>query len=90
MKLLHDAGVEVAYHDPHVPKIPRTREYAEWAGRQSVPWDQAALAGYDLGVILTAHRSVQHAQLTEWLPAVVDTRNALAGVENPKAMVWKA
>ena len=90
MKLLHDAGVEVAYHDPHVPKIPRTREYAEWAGRQSVPWDQAALAGYDLGVILTAHRSVQHAQLTEWLPAVVDTRNALAGVENPKAAVWKA
>lgn len=90
MELLCASGAEVAYHDPHVPKIPLTREHAEWAGRQSVPWDQAALAGYDLGVILTAHRSVQHAQLTEWLPAVVDTRNALAGVENPKAAVWKA
>ena len=90
MKLLHDAGAEVAYHDPHVPEIPFTRDHGQWAGRKSVPWEQAAIAEYDLGVILTAHRTVQHAQLSEWLPSVVDTRNALAAVEAPKATVWKA
>ena len=90
MELLRDAGAEVAYHDPHVPEIPLTREHAEWAGRQSVPWEQSVIAGYDLGVILTAHRTVKYAQLTEWLPAVVDTRNALAAVETSKATVWKA
>ena len=90
MDLLHEAGAEVAYHDPHVPEIPQTREHAEWAGHQSVPWEESAMEKYDLAIILTAHSSVDHARLAEWLPAVVDTRNALVGIENGKATIWKA
>jgi len=90
MELLRNAGAEVAYHDPHVPEVPSTREHAEWIGLQSVPWAESTLAAHDLGVILTAHSTVDHPQLTEWLPALVDTRNALADVEDPKATIWKA
>ena len=80
----------MAYYDPHVPEITPTREHAEWTGLQSVPWEKSAVEAHDLAVILTAHRAVDHAQLTEWVPAVVDTRNALAGIENPKSAIWKA
>ena len=90
MELLRAAGAEVSYYDPHVPEITPTREHAEWTGLQSVPWEKSAVEAHDLAVILTAHRAVDHAQLAEWVPAVVDTRNALAGIENPKATVWKA
>ena len=35
-ELLEAEGAEVAYHDPFVPIIPRTREHDELAGRESV------------------------------------------------------
>jgi UDP-N-acetyl-D-mannosaminuronate dehydrogenase len=35
------------------------------------------MSQYDATLIATAHDSVDHTQLTEWIPCVVDTRNAL-------------
>jgi UDP-N-acetyl-D-glucosamine dehydrogenase len=60
-----------------VPVIRPSREYSHYAGRQSIPWTAEAMSPFDAGLIATAHDSVDHAQLTEWIPCVVDTRNAL-------------
>jgi UDP-N-acetyl-D-glucosamine dehydrogenase len=77
MEKLEALGATVDYHDPHVPVIRPSREYSHFAERQSVPWTAEAMSQYDAALIATAHDSVDHTQLTEWIPCVVDTRNAL-------------
>jgi UDP-N-acetyl-D-glucosamine dehydrogenase len=77
MKKLEALGAAVDYHDPHVPVIRPSREYSQYAGRQSVPWTAEAMSQFDAALIATAHESVNHAQIVEWIPCVVDTRNAL-------------
>ena len=77
MEKLEALGAVVDYHDPHVPVIRPSREYGHYAGRQSVPWTAEAMSRYDAALIATAHDAVGHSQLAEWIPYVVDTRNAL-------------
>jgi UDP-N-acetyl-D-glucosamine dehydrogenase len=79
IELLHNAGAEVAYHDPHVPELP---EY----GLLSVPLEPGA---YDCVTIVTAHSSIDYSRVVEDAPIVVDLRNATgkAGLASPK--VWK-
>jgi UDP-N-acetyl-D-glucosamine dehydrogenase len=60
-----------------VPTIRPSRKYSHYAGRQSIPWTADAMSKCDAALIATAHDAVDHAQLTEWIPCVVDTRNAL-------------
>ncbi len=77
MDLLEHAGAEVSYHDPHVPTLD---------GKSSVPLEPGA---YDCVAILTAHSSIDHAQIVRDAKVVVDFRNATgdAGRNDPK--VWK-
>jgi UDP-N-acetyl-D-glucosamine dehydrogenase len=77
MQLLEKAGADVSYHDPHVPSL---------NGKSSVPLDPGA---YDCVAILTAHSSIDHAQVVRDAKVVVDFRNATgdAGRNDPK--VWK-
>jgi len=77
MEKLEALGATVDYHDPHVPVIRPSREYSHFAERQSVPWTAEAMSPFDAALIATAHESVNHAQIVEWIPCVVDTRNAL-------------
>ena len=66
MRLLHDLGADVRYHDPHVPALPEH-------GLRNVPLDQA-LDGIDLAVIVTAHPGVDHGRVVEQAPQVLDLR----------------
>ena len=43
-----------------------------------------------MAVILTAHSGVDYQQLADWSSAVVDTRNAMAGVRPDTGNIWKA
>jgi len=90
MDLFDARGAEVAYHDPHVPVIPRTREHSHWAGVRSTPWDRVAISGFDVVVISTAHQAVNYSELAEWAVAIVDTRNAMNGLKPLLGQVWKA
>ena len=90
MNELSERGTEVAYHDPHIPTIPSTREHEHWSGKPSVTWQRENISAHDLAVIVTAHSAVNHAQLGEWVPAIVDTRNAMATVNPCAARVYKA
>jgi UDP-N-acetyl-D-glucosamine dehydrogenase len=90
LNLLKARGAEVAYYDPHIPAIHESREHAEWSGTRSIAWDQATLQPFDAVVIATDHAAVDYAQLSGWVRCIVDTRNAMAGVESARAKIWKA
>ena len=90
MKLLAERGAEVAYYDPYVPMIKPTREHPQFAGRKSVEWNRATIAAFDLVLIATNHSSVDYHELGDWARCIVDTRNAMAGVQVAPGKVWKA
>ncbi|MFL5957781.1 MAG: nucleotide sugar dehydrogenase [Solirubrobacterales bacterium] len=73
--LLRNAGANVSYHDPHV---------AEFDGMRSVALEPEA---YDCVAIVTAHTSLDYADVVERANVVVDFRNATRGLESEK--VWK-
>jgi UDP-N-acetyl-D-glucosamine dehydrogenase len=91
MKLLTDQGAEVEYYDPHVPIIRPTREHPQWTGKKSVQWNREVIQSFDVVLIATAHKSVNYADLADWAPCIVDTRNAMASYqEKYPGKVWKA
>src|SRR5690606_713339 len=83
-------GAEVAFHDPHVPVVGRTREHMEWAGHESQPWTEENLRVQDCVVISTHHQAFDLGQLAQGSDLIVDTRNAMAGVETKPGQVVKA
>jgi UDP-N-acetyl-D-glucosamine dehydrogenase len=77
LELLEKAGAEVAFHDPHV---------AEFEGRSSAEYAPEA---YDCVVIVTAHSSIDYADLVERAQIVVDLRNATGRNGSQDEKVWK-
>lgn len=71
--LFEQKGAEVHYHDPFIPKIPRTREHPHLAGRESVSLEKAS--SFDAALISTKHSNVDYQLLVEKCPLVIDTRN---------------
>ena len=90
LDLFKGLGAEVSYYDPHVPVIRPTREHGHWTGTKSIPWEKVSIASYDVVVIATAHKGVNHADLTNWARAIVDTRNAMKGLPVQPGQLWKA
>jgi UDP-N-acetyl-D-glucosamine dehydrogenase len=90
MDILKSRGAAVNYFDPYVPVIRPTRGHAHWAGTRSVVWNRETVQKFDAVIIATNHRAVNYRELAEWSPCIVDTRNAMAGVETKAGQVWKA
>jgi UDP-N-acetyl-D-glucosamine dehydrogenase len=90
LEKLKQRGANVAYHDPYVPVIRPTREHPQWAGVESVVWDQATIASFDVVLITTAHACVDYQALADWSQCIVDTRNAMSAVRVRPGQVWKA
>src|SRR3954447_9020923 len=79
ISLLTNAGADVSYHDPHVAELP---EY----GLRSVPLEPGA---FDCVAIITAHSSIDYADLVERANVVVDFRNATGDQGRLSEKVWK-
>jgi len=90
MEMLNQRGAKVAYYDPYVPIIRPTREHAHWAGTKSVQWNQKTISAFDLVLVATHHSCVNYQELVDWAGAIVDTRNALAGLVTRPGQLWKA
>ena len=75
IELIEKRGARTAFHDPHVPLLPPTREHPTLAGRRSVPVDSASLAAFDAVLIATDHDDVDYAAIVAGSKLVVDTRN---------------
>ena len=85
---LQAAGTEVAYHDPHVPRFPAMRKHK--IDLASVPLTETTLRAHDCVIIVTDHDAVDYALIGRHARLIIDTRNAMARVDDPKARVVKA
>ena len=74
--LLLERGAVVTYSDPFVPSI-RTGALT----MEAVACEAALDGGVDCAVITTDHRRVDYGAIARRAPLVVDTRNALAGID---------
>ena len=76
IELLHRRGAVLSYTDPHVPTL-------EHGGLslKSVP-ERDAAKGIDCAVICTNHAVFTYTDMPKRFPLVVDTRNALKGMND--------
>ena len=79
LQLIQNAGADVSYHDPHVPEL-------EKRGLRSVPLEPDA---YDCVAIVTAHSTIDYADLVDRAHVVVDFRNATGKKGRESEKVWK-
>jgi len=89
MELLEDRGAELSYNDPHVPVAPAMRRY-KTPPLASSELTAQYLAGLDCLLIATDHSAYDWEFIGRHARLIVDTRNAMAGVESPAANVYKA
>lgn len=90
MDLLSERGARLEYHDPYVPAIKLTREHSHWAGKKSAAWTKEVIEGFDLVLIATNHACIHYRELAEWASCIVDTRNAMAGIDPKPQQIWNA
>jgi UDP-N-acetyl-D-glucosamine dehydrogenase len=88
-ELLEAEGADVAYHDPFVTVIPRTRQYDHMAGRASLDLTPEVIADFDAVLISTNHDGLDYQMLADWAKLIIDTRNAMKEFSG-KAVVVKA
>jgi UDP-N-acetyl-D-glucosamine dehydrogenase len=81
ISLLQNAGAEVSYHDPHVPKFADHGLVME-----CVPYEPAA---YDCVVIVTDHPEIDYDELVDTAGLVVDLRNATGAKGTASEKVFK-
>ena len=74
MEQLKDLGATLSYHDPHVESLPAF-------GLKSEPLDDL-LARADLVVIVTAHSSIDYAEVVSAAKQVMDFRGVTRGIES--------
>jgi UDP-N-acetyl-D-glucosamine dehydrogenase len=75
MQILRERGVDLVYHDEHVPALPDL-------DLESAPLT-AALQGSDAAVILTAHPGLDAEAIVGEAPLIVDFRGVTRGIEAP-------
>jgi UDP-N-acetyl-D-glucosamine dehydrogenase len=81
ISLLQNAGAEVSYHDPHVPKFADHGLVME-----CVPYEPAE---YDCVVIVTDHSEIDYSRLVDDADLVVDLRNATGDKGTASEKVFK-
>ena len=73
IRLLHQQGARVTYHDPFIPALDEDGEHLE-----SVPLTPEAVAASDCVVIVTDHSALDWAMIRDRAPSIVDTRNVIS------------
>jgi len=89
MDLLLQKGAVVTYHDPYIPVLPSMRHYPhlKMASHDLTP---GFLSKQDCVLIVTDHSSYDWNWIAEHARLIVDTRNALKSVDQPRAVVVRA
>jgi UDP-N-acetyl-D-glucosamine dehydrogenase len=87
IRLLREKGMgQIRYHDPHVEayRVPEGEDTNGRAGTvPSVDLTPEVLRHHEATVIVTDHDAVDPGLVAEHAPAIVDTRNALDGIDDP-------
>ena len=81
MDLLKYKGAKINYHDPYVENV---------GSLKSLDLTKNTIEEQDAIVIITDHTSIDYSSLGKYAKLIVDTRNIMATVKNPKAHVIMA
>jgi UDP-N-acetyl-D-glucosamine dehydrogenase len=76
--MLRQRGAEISYSDPHVPEVAE-----HGLDLRAISPDEALNGRLDLVIITTHHSAFDYRDIVGRAPLVLDTRNALRGVESP-------
>ena len=89
---LERIGANVAYYDPYLPVVPRSRRHGAIARKPSVSPTRSLLRGLDAALIITDHDCIDYAFLVNNTRLIVDTRNVIAklGLAEGSSNVVKA
>ncbi len=89
--LLKKMGAEISYYDPFIPEVLPTREHGQYTGMKTVEWNKDTISGFDAVLISTNHSTIDYAELAGWSDCIIDTRNAMSGIEpDNKNHIFKA
>jgi nucleotide sugar dehydrogenase len=88
MELYIRYGATVEYHDPFVVALKKTRNYS--FAKKSVALTEETVSRADAVVIATNHTDTDYGMIGRAAKLVIDTRNAMAGVDSPQATIIKA
>jgi UDP-N-acetyl-D-glucosamine dehydrogenase len=88
LSVLGRRGAVVTYHDPHVPRLGRSRHYD--FDLESVPLTPEVLRGSDAVLIVTDHSSVDYTAVVRHAALVVDSRNATRDIREGREKIVKA
>ena len=77
IELLEEHGATVAFHDPFVQRIGRTRDHAALEGRESQELTPELVRASDAVLIATDHDRIDYRLIVDNARLVVDTRNIL-------------
>jgi len=81
MNLLEYKGAKINYHDPYVERV---------GSLKNLNLTKNTIEEQDVIVITTDHTSIDYPSLGKHAKLIVDTRNIMATVKNPKARVIRA
>lgn len=82
IELLEEGGADVSYYDPYVTEIYNMRQTD--LVMSSVKLSDELLKEQNAVVIVTAHSNIDYENIVDNSQVVLDTRNALSGIESDK------
>lgn len=88
LELFAEQCANCRYHDPHAPRLRPTRDYS--FSMDSIPLTEETLRQADAVVIATDHTDIDYEFVGRHAGLVIDTRNAMKNVAEPKARIAKA
>lgn len=88
IELLRNKGAVVSYHDPLIPKIPKTRHYS--IDLESVPLNLDNVRSADCVLIITDHSAIDYVLLHKHARLIVDTRNVMCNISDPEGKIFQA
>ena len=78
-------GAEVAYHDPHIPRLPATRSWPSLHNTASTPLNAETLAGADAVIVLADHDAIDFDLVARYAKLILDTRGVYP-VQTPRVV----
>lgn len=88
IEMLGRLGAEISYNDPHIPRLPRTRQFN--MAMESSPLTEEFLASLDCVLIVTDHSAYDYDLIVRHAPLVIDSRNATKNVSEGREKICKA
>ena len=88
IEIYREKGAQVDYHDPYVPKLPKTRKYHY--DLESIYLTKGSLSKYDLVVLSTDHEAFDYEMIAKNSKLIIDTRNAFKKKKLVGKNIYKA